>query len=73
MNGLDVHPSLRASWVVRVLTRGPDGIDLDRWEDYREKLWEIASLRRSQEQVDNYGQLVRECAALSLSLFEERA
>ena len=55
-----------------LLNGAPAGADLDRWEDYREKMWEIASLRCSQGQVDKYGQLLRECAALSLSLFEER-
>ena len=61
-----------ASRLDELLNGAPAGADLDRWEDYREKMWEVASLRRSQEQVDKYGQLVRECAALSLSLFEER-
>ena len=70
MEPLDAGNSSRLD---ELLNGAPDGIDLDRWEDYREKMWEIASLRRSQEQVDKYGQLVRECAALSLSLFEERA
>ncbi len=50
----------------------PLGVNIDRWEDYREKMLEIANLRQSREQVDKYGQLVRECAAMSLSLFEER-
>ena len=50
----------------------PVGADPNRWEDYREKMKELADLRRNREQVDKYGHLVRECAALSLNLFEER-
>ncbi len=42
------------------------------WDIYCEKMRELGRLRRSQEQVGKYGQLVRECAALSLSLFEGR-
>ena len=56
-----------------LLSGVPPGVDIDRWEDYCEKMLEIASLRQSREQVDKYGQLVRECAAISLSLFEERS
>ena len=49
----------------------PAGADPDRWEDYCEKMYELERLRRNQEQVGEYGNLVRKCAALSLSLFEE--
>ena len=61
-----------ASRLEELLGGAPDAADPDRWEDYCEKMRELASLRRSREQVevDKYGQLVRECAALSLSLFE---
>ena len=69
MEPLDAGNSSRLD---ELLNGAPAGSDLGRWEDYREKMWEIANLRRSQEQLDKYGQLVRECAALSLSLFEER-
>ena len=69
MEPVDVGNSSRLD---ELLNGAPAGADLDRWEDYREKMWEIAGLRQSHEQVDKYGQLVRECAALSLSLFEER-
>lgn len=50
----------------------PVGADPDRWEDYCEKIRELESLRSSREQVDKYGLLARECAALSLNLFEEQ-
>lgn len=53
-----------------LLGDAPDGADPGRWEDYCEKMMEMSSLRRSQQQVDRYGHLLRECAALSLSLFE---
>ena len=49
----------------------PAGADPDRWEDYREKMEELARLRQDQGRMYDYGHLVRECAALSLSLFEE--
>ena len=61
-----------SSRLEELLGGAPTGADSGRWEDYCEKMVELASLRRNREQVDKYGQLVRECAALSLSLFEER-
>ena len=54
-----------------LLGGAPVGADPDRWGNYCEKMGELASLRRNREQVDKYGHLVRDCAALSLSLFEE--
>ena len=69
MEPLDAGNSTRLD---ELLSGAPPGADLDRWEDYCEKMWEVASLRRGQEQLDKYGELVRVCAALSLSLFEER-
>ncbi len=66
---LDVGNSSRLD---ELLGGAPAGVDPDLWEDYCEKMGELASLRRTREQVDKYGHLVRECAALSLSLFEER-
>ena len=69
MEPLDVGNSSRLE---ELLGSAPAGAGLDRWENYREKMWEAASLRRSQDQVDKYGHLIRECAALSLGLFEER-
>ena len=68
MEPLDVGNSSRLD---ELLDGTPAGADPNRWEDYREKMGELASLRRGQEQMDKYGHLVRECAALSLSLFEE--
>ena len=65
---LDVGNSSRLE---ELLGGAPSDADPDRWEDYREKMEELATLRRSQQQVDRYAHLVRECAALSLSLFEE--
>ena len=50
----------------------PTGADSDQWDEYCEKMVELANLRHNREQVDRYGLLVRECAALSLSLFEEQ-
>ena len=44
-----------ASRLDELLNGAPAGADLDSWENYREKMWEVASLRRSQEQVDKYG------------------
>ena len=68
MESLDAGDSSRLE---QLLDDAPSGADPDIWEDYREKMEELAGLRRTQ-QVDRYGHLVRECAALSLSLFEER-
>ena len=70
MEPLDVGNSSRLD---ELLGGVPAGADPDRWEDYCEKMVELASLRRNQEQVDKYGHVVRECAALSLSLFEEHS
>ena len=50
----------------------PAGIGHDLWESYCERIQELAELRRNPADVDKYGQLVRDCAALSLRLFEER-
>ena len=69
MEPLDVGNSSRLD---ELLGGAPAGADPDRWEDYREKMGELASLRRTREQVDKYGHLARECVALSMSLFEER-
>ena len=68
MEPLDAGDS---SHLEQLLGDAPTGAEPDIWEDYREKMEELAGLRRTQ-QVNRYGQLVRECAALSLSLFEER-
>ena len=69
MEPLDAGDSSRLD---ELLGGTPVGAEPDIWEDYREKMQELAGLRRNPEQVDRYGHLVRECAALSLSLFEER-
>ena len=69
MEPLDVGDSSRLD---ELLDGVPIGVNPDRWEDYREKMEELAGLRRNSEQVDKYGTLVRECAALSLSMFEGR-
>ena len=61
-----------SSRLYELLDGVPVGADTEYWEEYREKMEELAGLRRSSEQVDRYGHLVRECAALSLSMFEER-
>ena len=70
MEPLDVGDSSRMD---ELLGDAPNDADPDLWEDYCEKMGELASLRRNRQQVDKYGHLVRECAALSLSLFEERS
>ena len=69
MEPLDESDSSRLDLL---LGDAPAGAKPDIWEHYREKMQELAGLRRDPKQVDRYGHLVRECAALSLSLFEER-
>ena len=69
MEPLDESDSSRLDLL---LGDAPAGAEPDIWEHYREKMQELAGLRRDPKQVDRYGHLVRECAALSLSLFEER-
>ena len=59
MEPLDVG---NASRLDELLGGAPAGAGLERWEDYCEKMVELARLRRNQEQVDRYGHLVRECA-----------
>lgn len=61
-----------ASRLDAFLGGAPTGADSDQWDEYCEKMVELANLRHNREQVDRYGLLVRECAALSLSLFEEQ-
>ena len=48
----------------------PDGANPDRWQDYREKMEELAGLRPKPDNPDEYNRLVRECISLSLNLFE---
>ncbi len=55
-----------------LLNGTPIGADPDRWEDYCDKMQELATLRSRPEQLDEYSLLVRDCASRSLSLFEER-
>ena len=55
-----------------LLSGVPTGANPERWEDYCDKMRELAALRSRPEQVDEYGRLVRDCAARSLNLFEER-
>ena len=52
-----------------LLDGAPTGADSDRWDEYCEKMFELSSLRSKREQVDRYGHLVRECAALSMNLY----
>ena len=71
-------------WALESLDRGdqsrldellngiPPGVNQDRWEDYSDKMWGLANLRNHWDQLDEYGLLVRDCAARSLSLFEGR-
>ncbi len=61
-----------SSHLEELLSGNPASADPDRWEEYCDKMRELGNLRTSREQVDKYGQLVRDCAARSLSLFEER-
>ena len=49
----------------------PVGVDPDRWGEYCEGLQRLAALRGQPDSVDKYNQQVRDCAARSLSLFEE--
>ena len=60
------------SRVDELLSGTPVGANPDHWEDYCDKMQELAALRSHPEQLDEYGRLVRDCAARSLSLFEER-
>ena len=55
-----------------LLSGTPVDANSERWEDYCEKMQELATLRSRPEQVDEYGRLVRDCASRSLNLFEER-
>ena len=50
----------------------PAGADPERWEDYCDKMNELAALRNRPERLDEYSLLVRDCASRSLSLFVER-
>ena len=50
----------------------PPGVDPDRWEEYCDKMRELADLRRNVESVDDYNRLARDCASRSLNLFQER-
>ena len=61
-----------ASRLDELLGAAPAGADPNRWETYCEKMRQLADLRGAQGEMDKYGQTARECAALSLSLFEER-
>ena len=61
-----------SSRLEELLGASPAGADPDRWDEYCDKMRELAGLRSSPEQVDKYGHLVRDCASRSLSLFEER-
>ena len=45
----------------------PSGADPNRWEDYREKMEDLAGLRSNLENPDEYNRLVRECVSLSLN------
>ena len=69
MEPLDQRDSSRLE---ELLSSNPTSVDPDRWEEYCDKMRELANLRSNREQVDKYGQLVRDCAARLLSLFEER-
>lgn len=62
-----------ASRLDELLDGAPGGVDPGRWDEYRDKMQALAGRRRHPEQVDDYAQLTRECAARSLNLFEERA
>ena len=69
---LDPLDSGDSSRLDMLLASPPTGADPDRWEEYCEKMRELGNLRTNHDQVDQYGQMVRECVARSLSLFEER-
>lgn len=69
-----MHPldSNDRSRLDELLDGTPVGANPDRWEDYCDKMQELANLRSRPEDLDEYSRLVRDCAARSLSLFEER-
>lgn len=55
-----------------LLSGVPAGADPERWEDYCDKMQELAALRNRPERLDEYSLLVRDCASRSLNLFVER-
>ena len=55
-----------------LLSGTPSGADPERWEDFCDKMRELAELPSYPERINEYARLVRDCAARSLSLFEER-
>ena len=59
-----------------LLDGAPPGADLGQWENYREKMRELAAFYGSPErlpgELEEYNQLARDCASRALSLFEER-
>lgn len=59
-----------------LLDGAPPGVNLGQWEDYCEKMRELAAFYRSAErlsgELEEYNQLARDCASRALSLFEER-
>ena len=55
-----------------LLSGTPAGANPDRWENYSDKMHELAALRGYTGHLDEYNRLARDCASRSLSLFEER-
>ena len=55
-----------------LLSGTPSGADPERWEDFCDKLRELADIQSHPERINEYARLVRDCAARSLSLFEGR-
>ena len=44
----------------------------DRWEDYRDRMEELARLCTSETDLDDYAKHIRTCVSLMLHLFEAR-